>query len=99
MKVNYINLAGYLSVPKPFTSEARRQTDWAQISNENLKFALDVLSLHNSPFEVDAMNEIERRISAGKWLDLEAPPPPITNMPLWFQKPFFRVFWRQGRAK
>lgn len=58
------------------TSEARRQTDWTKLSNENLKFMLDLLSLHFSPFEVDCANEVQRRIVAGIWLDMEKPPPP-----------------------
>lgn len=45
------------------------------VSNENLKFALDLLSLHQSPYEIEVANEISKRIQAGTWLDLEIHPP------------------------
>jgi hypothetical protein len=74
-------------------------TDWSRFSNEDLKFSLDLLSLHHSPYEVDAANEITRRIVAGTWLDLEKPPPPLEALPHWLKKWPFRLFWRQGRGR
>ena len=87
------NLAIYK--PAPNTSAARRLTDWTKLSNENLKFSYDVLSLHQSPFEVEVANEIERRIMVGTWLDLEKPPPPLENMPKWLKIYPFSLLWHQ----
>jgi hypothetical protein len=81
--------------PAPNTSLARRATPWHLMSNESLKFALDTLSLHHSPWEVDAMNEVQRRIVAGTWLDLENPPPPLENMPKWLKMYPFSLLWHQ----
>jgi hypothetical protein len=83
--------------PTPNTSAYRRSTDWKKFSNENLKFALDVLSLHHSPFEADCANEIERRIMAGQWLDVSNPPPLSGNVPLLFHFFPFSLLWKQGR--
>lgn len=85
------------AAPRPGTSEARRATRWSDMSNEDLKFAYDLLSLHQSPFEVDAMNEIQKRINAGAWLDLDAPPPLIHNVPKWLEVFPFSLFWHQKR--
>jgi len=79
----------------PYTSYGRRQTDWSKLSNANLKFMFDVLSAHRSPFECDVVNEIERRISAGIWLDLNSSPPPLENIPAWLKKWPFCLFWKQ----
>ena len=81
--------------PTPSYSLARRQTDWTKLSNENLKFVLDVLSLHYSPVEVDAANEIERRIMLDTWLNLENPPPPLENLPNWLKRWPFCLLWKQ----
>jgi hypothetical protein len=81
--------------PAPGTSLARRETDWTKLTNENLKFAYDLLSLHHSPFEVEAMNEIQERIMAGTWLDLDNPPPPLENMPKWLKMYPFSLLWHQ----
>jgi len=81
--------------PTPKTTMGRRLVDWTKFSNENLKFILDVLSLHCSPYEVEVANEIERRIMADTWLDLEKPPPPLENIPNWLKRwPFCRL-WSQ----
>lgn len=82
--------------PAPNTSLARREVDWTKLTNENLKFALDTLALHHSPFEVDAANEIQRRISAGAWLDIENPPPPLNNVPKWLKMYPFSLLWKQS---
>lgn len=74
----------------------RKNTDWSKLSNDDLKFALDVLSLHYSPFEVDAANEITKRIQAGTWLDLDAAPPAVEGLPAWLKVwPFAWLFWSQ----
>lgn len=89
----------FRAAPRPGTTNARRNTDWSKLSNENLKFALDVLSLHRSPWEVDAMNEIQKRIIAGTWLDLDAPPPLVHNVPVWLMLYPFSLLWHQKRHK
>lgn len=74
----------------------RQATRWSQMSNEDLIFALDVLSLHYSPFEVDAANEIERRIMAGTWIDINQPPPTHSEeIPSWLRVWPFRLLWSQ----
>jgi len=93
MTTTLINLG--IVRPAPNTSASRRAADWSLISNENLKFALDTLSLHHSPFEVDAMNEIQKRIMAGTWLDLEKSPPPLENIPKWLKIFPFSLLWSQ----
>jgi hypothetical protein len=81
--------------PAPNTSAARRQVDWTKFTNSNLKFMLDLLSLHHSPDEVLAANEIERRINQGTWLNLENPPPPLENLPFWFKIWPICLLWKQ----
>jgi hypothetical protein len=85
--------------PAPNTSLARRQVEWDKLSNDDLKFAYDLLSLHHSPFEVEAMNEIEKRFHAGTWLNLNAPPPLIHNVPSWLEVFPFSLLWHQKRGK
>jgi hypothetical protein len=69
------------------------------MSNENLKFSLDVLSLHQSPYEVDCMNEIQKRIVEGRWIDLEQPPPSRSEaVPAWLKVYPFSLLWKQGRG-
>ena len=58
-----------------YSSRSRRSTPWAIMSNEKIKFALDLLSLHQSPNEIEVANEISKRIEAGTWLNLENHPP------------------------
>ena len=76
MQTKLINYGLSDTAVLPGTSEARRKTDWSRLSNQGLKFTFDLLSLHQSPFEVEAMNEIQKRILAGSWLNLDNPPPP-----------------------
>jgi len=76
MDNSLINFGLSNSAVLPGTSEARRVTDWSRLSNQDLKFSLDLLSLHQSPYEVDVMNEIQKRILAGVWLNVNNPPPP-----------------------
>jgi len=94
MNTTYENLSSKIK-PAPNTSLARRVTPWEDMSNENLKFTYDLLSLHSSPYEIDAMNEIQRRVVAGIWLDLEKPPPPLNNVPGWLKIFPFSLLWSQ----
>jgi hypothetical protein len=83
--------------PAPTNERTFRQnTDWTLLSNEQLKFALDVLSLHHSPFEVDAANEIMRRIERDQWLDIDLPVPTIApSVPAIFYYWPFSLLWSQ----
>jgi hypothetical protein len=81
--------------PAPGTTQARREIDWTKLSNDDLRFALNTLSLHQSPFEVDVANEITRRIANGLWVDILNPPPPLHNIPIWLSKWLPRSLWRQ----
>jgi hypothetical protein len=83
--------------PAPNTSAARRAVPFDKMSNDDLKFALDLLELHHSPWLGDAWAEVERRIDAGEWLDVNLSPPPLHNLPWWLQMWPFRLLWRQGR--
>jgi len=98
MEYTLTNLSSTIK-PAPNTSLARRSTDWTKLTNDNLKFALDILSLHHSPFEPEVANEIQRRIVAGTWLDLENPPPPLENIPYWLKIYPFRLLWKQGSRR
>ena len=90
-----INLTEYHPAPTP--TETRRMTDWKRMTNKQLRFAMELLSSHNSPFEIEVANEISRRIVAGKWDNLS--PTPIENLPQWLKKWPFRLLWRQrGRG-
>jgi len=64
------------------SSASRRSVPWSMFTNERLKFAHDLLALHSSPFECEVANEIEQRILAGCWLDLDYPPPPLYKLNL-----------------
>lgn len=83
--------------PAPGTTEYRREVHWKELSNEDLKRALDLLELHQSPFVGQALEEIERRIEAGKWLDIYKSPPLSGYVPLIFKIWPFSLFWKQGR--
>ncbi len=85
----------YKLAPVAFRTEARRSVDWKKVSDEDLKFALDVLSLHESPYEVDCANEIERRINLGLWPYLVTSPPSVNNVPIWLKIWPFCLLWRQ----
>lgn len=81
--------------PAPGTTLARREIDWTKTSNENLKFALDVLELHHNPEVSEVLFEIQTRICEGRWLDTENPPPPLANMPFWLKIYPFSLLWKQ----
>lgn len=99
MTTTFENLSIYPhAAPRPGTTDARRKTDWSLLSNDNLKFALDTLSLHHSPWEVEVANEIGKRIEAGTWLDLDAPPPLNHNVPKWLHVFPFSLLWHQKRG-
>lgn len=65
------------------------------MSNNDLKFALDLLSLHHSPEEVKVANEISKRIDAGTWLDIEQPIPATEELPAWLKVFPFCLLWKQ----
>lgn len=78
------------------TTQARHEVDWSKFSNENLKFTLDLLALHQSPYEVEVANEIQIRRVFGTWYDIAEPPPLLTtNAPKWLYLWPFRLFWKQ----
>jgi hypothetical protein len=97
MELTLTNLSSNIK-PAPNTSLARRAVCWSGMTNENLKFTYDLLCLHQSPFEVDAMNEITKRIVAGTWLDLDAPPPLLHSVPKWLIVFPFSLLWHQKRG-
>lgn len=81
--------------PAPGT-QARRQTDWTVMSNEALKFAYDLVSLHEGSQEVEIMNEIAKRIERGTWLQLDSPVPTMAdNVPALFHIFPFSLLWSQ----
>lgn len=79
----------------PGSSVSRSVVRWEEMSNENLKFALDLLSLHQSPDVYDVLFEIQQRAARGEWLDLDKPPPPLNNLPQWLKRWPFRLLWKQ----
>jgi hypothetical protein len=82
--------------PAPGRKTYRQNTDWSKMSNDDLKFALDILSLHYSPYEVDCMNEIQKRIERGTWLQLDSPVPTMApGMPGIFYIWPFSLLWSQ----
>ena len=65
---------------KPAGSYSRRFVDWRSMSDENLAFALRLLSSHYSPFEVDCANEIQRReVERQEAVFIDNTPPPLAN--------------------
>lgn len=80
---------------RPAPSGKSRFVDWASMSNENLKLTLELLSRHSSPFEVEAANEIQRRIVLGTWKVPDTPPPPVENLPRWLKMWPFCLLWSQ----
>lgn len=82
--------------PAPSRKTYRQNTDWSKMSNDDLKFALDILSLHYSPFEVDCMNEIQKRIERGAWLEIDSPVLTMSdNVPALFHVFPFSLLWKQ----
>jgi hypothetical protein len=76
---------------------ARDTVRFEDMSNESLKFTLDILELHQSPYIARALTEIERRIERGVWLDIEDSPTPSEELPWWLKIWPFRLLWKQGR--
>jgi hypothetical protein len=79
----------------PTITEMRRRVDWTKVSNDNLKFALDVLELHHNPEVSEVLFEIQRRACLGQWLDIENPPPPLHNLPFFLTIWPFKLLWKQ----
>jgi hypothetical protein len=78
--------------PRP---DKEQYVNWQAMSNETLWQALQLLSSHSSPFEVQAANEIQRRIIEGSWIVPSTPPPPVENLPRWLKMWPFRLLWSQ----
>src|SRR5690349_6874310 len=84
--------------PAPGTTEARREVEWTKMSNRNLKFAFDILSLHHSPWLPEALLEIQKRQAAGTWLNLNQSPPPLHTLPVFLTRWPWCLLWKQGRG-
>ena len=89
MKIKTFDLA------RPTAHVPPRKVDFAGMSNDDLKFALDDLSAQNSVHEIDVLREIEKRIGRGVWLDLDAPPPSVNDVPGWLKVFPFCLLWKQ----
>jgi hypothetical protein len=83
--------------PAPNTSAARREIDFTKFSNDNLKFAFDVLCSHYSPWTDAALFEIQQRTARGTWLDLDQPPPPSHTLPRILTVFPLRLLWKQRK--
>jgi hypothetical protein len=70
------------------------------MSNEALKFAYDIVSLHEGLQEAEIMNEIARRIERGAWLDIEQHAPIYApDVPKIFYYFPFSLLWHQRRQR
>lgn len=87
------------SRPALGTSAARRFVPYSEMSNEALKFTIDTLALHQSPFLDDAIKEAAARMEKGEWLELDAPPPSNDNLPEWLKTWPFSLLSRQERQR
>lgn len=83
--------------PAPDTTAPRREIDFTKFSNDNLKFAFDVLSSHYSPWTDAALFEIQQRMARGTWLDLDQPPPPSHTLPRILTVFPFNLLWKQRK--
>ncbi len=71
-----------MNIYKPAGSNSRRFVDWRSMSDENLAFALRLLSSHYSPYEVDCANEIQRReVERQQAVFVDNTPPPLVIVP------------------
>lgn len=85
---------------RPAPGTQARQTDFTVMSNEALKFAFDLVSLHEGPQEADIMNEIAKRIERGTWLDLDKHVPIYApTVPRIFYFWPFSLLWHQRSQK
>lgn len=81
-------------------TSSRQNTDWASMSNENLKFALDLLFRHQATGDlVAALEEVQRRIDRGAWLDLDEAVINTDDLPTWLTIWPFCLLSRQQRKK
>lgn len=86
----------YVTRPAPTNTKTFRQaTDWTRMDNETLKFSLDLLFLHQSDYLADALQEVERRIERGAWLDIDQPVPTTADVPGWLYIWPFCLLWSQ----
>lgn len=99
MQADLIFLDVHKELSEPWPTTARGEVLWGEMSNEDLKFAFDLLALEESALEVQALGEIARRIDAGTWLDLEDSPPPLEDLPQWLKMWPFRLLWKQRPQK
>lgn len=87
-----------ISVTRPAPTNIktiRQDTDWTRMDNKTLKFAIDLLFLHQSNYLADALQEVERRIECGVWLDIDKPIPANADIPNWIQTWPFCLLWSQ----
>lgn len=87
-----------ISVTRPAPTNAktfRQDTDWIHMDNQALKFALDLLFLHQSDYLADALQEVERRIERGAWLDIDEAPPTNDELPAWLKVWPLCLLWKQ----
>jgi hypothetical protein len=70
------------------------------MSNEALKFAYDIVCLHEGLQEAEIVNEIERRIERGAWLDVDKPVPVhAEQVPKIFHYFPFSLLWSQRPSR
>lgn len=83
--------------PAPSGKATQRQvTDFKRMSNESLKFTLDLLYQHDSPYLPAALAEVAERIERGAWLDIESHPPcNHDDVPAWLKVWPFKLLWSQ----
>lgn len=84
----------YRPAPDTFVP-SRRKIDFTKFSNANLKFAFDILCLHYSTYQDQALMEIQQRMARGEWLDIEKPPPPSNTLPKIFKIFPLNLLWKQ----
>ncbi len=78
----------------------RQNTDFSRMTNEQLKFSLDLLFRHQATdYLVLALEEVERRIDRGEWLDLEDAVINTDDLPAWLTVWPFCLLSRQQRKK
>jgi hypothetical protein len=65
------------------------------MSNNALKYALDVLTLHDSPQIGEVLNEIMQRIEQGQWMDTNESIVATENLPAWIKVWPFCLLWKQ----
>lgn len=86
--------------PAPGAATFRQDTKWDLMSNEDLKFALDLLFRHGSTsYLADALEEVDRRIDRGTWIDIDDVIINVDDLPGWLRVWPFCLLSRQQRQK